>query len=114
MKKRNRFVMFLLMGYFNGLYHLYWQFSIQRDIKRVDTRELGPGLTLFLTIVTCGIYYLVWQWKVCSFLKENGQCDRRVGCLVLSILFIGIIVNPLLIQGDINRLLRENPLNNFN
>ena len=107
MKKRNRIIMFLLMGAFRGLYNLYWQFSVQQDIQRRNPKELAPGLTLFLTIVTFGIYYLVWQWKTCLFLKNNGQCDRRVSCFVFSILMIGLIINPLLIQGDINRLLKS-------
>ena len=107
MKIRNRFVMFLLIGYLRTIYILYWQHSVQKSIKKADPSQLSAGLTVLLTVCSCGIYYLIWQWKICTFLKENGEKNSRALCLVLSLLIIGIPFNPLIIQGHINRFLRR-------
>lgn len=101
-RKRNLFLMLILMGGLQGLYLLYWIASVQNEIKRCSETKLGGFLTVVSIIVTFGIYYFVWQWKTCKFLRSCGAADNSVATLVLSFLFIGIIVNPLIIQKAVN------------
>lgn len=111
MKIRNRFVMFLLMYIFEIIYILYWICSVQKGIYMekacVNQSDVNSMLTLLLIIGTFGLYYFVWQWLTCDYLKREGAEDFRILTLLLSILLIGIIVNPLLIQGQINKVVKE-------
>ena len=99
---RNRFVMFFLTHAFGAWYILYWIYSVQNEIQYHERKKENGLSTALLVFVTFGIYAFVWQWKVCSTLKKQGAGDLRVVTLILGILGIGIIINPLLIQGEIN------------
>lgn len=103
MKQRSLFAMFILMHALMGVYILYWICDVQNGIKyRINTARIGGGLTILLMIITLGLYGFIWQWKVCSDLKSIGRQDIRVVTLILSILLIGIVINPLVIQSSIN------------
>lgn len=103
-RKRNRIAMFFLMEILRVIYLFYWQCSVQNEVRRATQHGVGGGVTVFLSIITLGIYAIVWQWKTCKSLHKLGCTDRSVICLIFSLLIIGIIVNPLIIQGQINLL----------
>lgn len=107
MIKRNRFLMFILMGAFEGLYLIYFMVSVQNGLKLMQLTKLSGFSVVLLSIITLGIFSLVWQWNVGKSLKSLGTGDCRVVCLILSLLVFGILINPLIIQGKINRYNKE-------
>ncbi|MDE6302371.1 MAG: DUF4234 domain-containing protein [Clostridia bacterium] len=110
MKKRNLFFMFIVFYNIPPIYLLYWIGSIQSDIhlQSPQDNKVSGGVAVLLTILTFGLYGFVWQWKVCEHIKRQGGGDLRVITLVLSILIFGVILNPFIIQGSINSIVRSN------
>ena len=115
MKKRNLLVMFLLLILYPkrpdrpvapiaGIYHIYWSSSINKA-RRLEEPAMRYIFVLLLAPITLGISYLVWQWKTAAWLSTKTGTDRKVLTLVLSLLLVGAIVNPLILQGDINKYL---------
>ena len=60
---------------------------------------------MLLLPVTLGISFLVWQWKTVAWLETKTEKDRRVLTLILSIFLVGFLINPLILQNDINKYL---------
>lgn len=102
MKRRNRFFMFIFMGAFHGIYLIYFMGSVQSGLKFLHMTKVSAVITILLSIITFGIYSFIWQWNTCTALKKLGTGDCRVICLIFSLLIIGIIVNPFIMQGKIN------------
>lgn len=107
MKTRNRFFMFIFMGAFQGIYLIYFMGSVQNGLKTLRMKKMGAVITILLSIITLGLYSFVWQWNTCTSLKKLGCGDCRFTCLILSLLIIGIIINPLIIQGRINYYFKQ-------
>lgn len=114
MKKRSLFEMFLLTAIFKGFYLLYWIASTQNSLEletkgsfsfKTNQNHISGGLTIVLIIFTFGLYYLYWQWNTCKILSKKGAPDNSLITLILSILIIGIILNPFIIQSSINNLI---------
>ena len=103
-RMRDRLTMFFLLTAFRGFYILYWVASVQNEIVRNERKGLSGGLTVLLILCTFGLYSFIWQWKACGILKKQGASDRRIITLVLGILIVGILINPLIIQGELNNL----------
>ena len=96
-----------LMGAFQGLYLIYFMVSVQNGLKLMQLTKLSGFSVVLLSILTLGIFSLVWQWNVGKSLKNLRAGDCRVICLILSLLIFGILINPLIIQGKINRYNKE-------
>lgn len=112
---RNRFTMFLLIailgqGGLAGVYLLYWVGSIQSSLIRKNLSKMPSFFIIVLIIFTLGIYGIIWQRKLCSILKTLNGEDKRICTLILNLLFIGFIISPLIIQGQINRIYENNQL----
>ena len=109
MKIRNRFVMFILIYIFDIIYLFYWLCSVQSGIDNDKDykNSINVWVTVLLIIGTLGLYILVWQWLTCNYLKQKGGSDVRLITLILSLLIIGLIINPLIIQGQINKVLKK-------
>ena len=102
--KRNRFLMFLLMATpMYGIYSWYWICSVQNEICRNEKR-LSGGLTLLLVIFTFGIYAIIWQFKTSGILKKQGAREKRIKMTICALFLIGIVFNPIIIQGQLNEL----------
>lgn len=57
--------------------------SITTQIKRPGLR-VEPAIVLLLSIVTCGIYYLIWMYRVSSEVQEAlGEPDTSPALDVL-------------------------------
>lgn len=114
---RKRFIMFLLIAILGqsglaGMYHLYWVGSIQSSLVKKRLSKMPSFFVIILTIFTLGIYGIIWQWKLCSILKTLNGEDKRICTLILNLLFIGLLISPLIIQGQINRICVNNQLLN--
>lgn len=94
--------MFIFMCAFHGIYLIYFMGSVQSGLKTMKMTRIGAFTTILLLIFTIGIYSLIWQWNTCTSLKKLGCGDCRFSCLVFSLLIIGIIINPFILQGKIN------------
>lgn len=106
MIKRNLFVMLLLIDCLEIFYLFYWISSVQDELKfdSQNNIKLDGAATVILIIVTLGIYYFIWQWKTCKILSTYGTKNQSVLTLILSILIIGMIINPLIIQSSLNSI----------
>ena len=103
---RNRFGIFLLMYLAGPIYYCIWASEIQNS-RRAEGRALTGGMTVLLLLLTFGFYHIIWQWRTCAWLRRKTGHGRRIITLILSLLFIGWIINPLVIQGQINRYLKR-------
>ena len=81
------------------------------DVNRVcnDEKSNQSGGTVFLlTLVTCGIYGIIWFYNAGGRMYRAGQkygmniSDNGVLYLILTIVGLGI-VNYCLLQSDLNR-----------
>ena len=115
MKKRNLFVMFILLLLcprrqdgvavpLLGIYHIYWHSKLNSE-RRKEQPALRYLFVMLLVPVTLGISFFVWQWKTVDWLGTKTGADRRVLTLILSILLVGFLINPLVLQSDINKYL---------
>lgn len=103
------FFMIVILGQRGGagIYLCYWMASVQNGIKARESEEMNGILWLILSLATLGIGFLIWQWRTCTWLKNRGCRDLRIGTLILSLLLIGLLINPFLIQNQINCLITE-------
>lgn len=118
MKKRNRFVMFLLTCITCGIYYLYWIVSttnaIESELKESNGHCTSGGKTILLMIVTCGIYTFYWWYmqgqRMAQLGKEKGVKIEDKSAFYLILLFVaglGAFINPLSLQGSINKLVDQ-------
>lgn len=42
--------------------------------------RMNPAVTILLSIITIGIFSLVWQWNTCTSLKKLKCGDCKVIC----------------------------------
>ena len=120
---RNRFLMLFLMGQLGGWYTLYWMCSVQNETNKQlfllgknkkGMDNLSGGLVGLYSILSLGIFAIVWQFYMCAKIKKLGGRNIYAPIIIMSILFIGIIANPLIIQGELNKLANNNISNNLN
>lgn len=110
MMKEKNVVVWLLASLFTcGIGGLVWFVSLTDDIAFVsEDRSTSGGMALVLTIVTCGIYGIYWNYKMGKLLyqaqikKGLPATDNSVLYLVLSILGVGV-VNYCLMQSELNK-----------
>ena len=123
MIERNRFLMLFLMGQLGGWYTLYWMCSVQNETNKQlfllgknkkGMDNLSGGLVVLYSILSLGIFAIVWQFYMCAKIKKLGGRNIYAPIIIMSILFIGIIANPLIIQGELNKLANNNISNNLN
>lgn len=84
---------------------LYDIFSLGGEVSMVKNKNIV--VCILLSIITCGIYGLYWNYKMGKELYE-AKCkkgmnasDNSVLYLILAVLGLGI-VNYCLIQSDLN------------
>lgn len=110
-KSRNRFFMFVLMDVLGLFYLLWWQAETQNAFRTAEGGGMSGGKTVLLSIVTLGIFGMVWQWKKCRAIRRLGGANLCPSFIILYLFFLlGIICVPLLIQREVNYF-AENPVN---
>src|SRR5438094_5129736 len=63
-------------------------------IGYAEVKLRGPWAVFFLSLVTLGIYYLVWYYKINHELAEAGGQDVSPGVAVLAISLGGLLIVP--------------------
>ena len=103
--KRNRFVMLFLMGGpFRVVYNYYWIASVQNEVRQNRRKGLGGLGTVLLVFCTFGLYSIIWQFRTSGILKKQGAKGKRIKMAICAFFMIGIITNPIIIQGQMNQL----------
>lgn len=101
--RRNRFfLLFKLLG-LNGLYLIVWTFIVQKEMRAIDRTELHPVLLIAICILSLGVYGAIWHIRISRKFAVFGGGDQSAQCRLLSCLLIGVLFNPFVIQGQINR-----------
>ena len=73
-------------------------------------KRRSVGLTILLTIVTCGIWTMVWSFKTGEDLKRwSGKGIGGVGYLVITLLLSPVTM--FLMAGEVERLYRDESRN---
>lgn len=102
MKKRKMVAMVLLSIFFPP-YLIYWYCSFQNQLKAQTGLGFGGFGHLVVTLVSFGIYGLVWSYKVGGRLEKLGAKNNGTLYLVLSIFGLGMIAY-FLMQNDANAI----------
>jgi len=112
-ERREPAVVLLLSLVTCGLYGLWSHYKVAGEIQEAlgRTGELSPGTEVLLIIITCGIYGIYWWYKYGKLVAELRQQrglppnDNAILYLLL-VVFAGIggLINPMLMQGDLNRV----------
>lgn len=92
------------------LFNLYWNWRQMRSCNALlDRQEFSWGVWLILSILTCGIYHLFYQYKMGAAINEiQRDCDMAVtdGLPVLSVIaaILGVgIVADCIHQYELNK-----------
>ena len=77
-KSNRSLLMYILLSILTlGIYHLYFIYSIARDINEMceGDGDHTAGLIVFtiLNFVTCGIYSFIWMYKLGNRLQINAD-----------------------------------------
>lgn len=92
-----------------GIYSIDWFIVMTDDANIFSDEDTTSGGTAFLlTLVTCRIYGIYWNYKMGKKMEQAGKkynvpiSDNSLIYLILS-LFGSSIINYCLIQKDLNR-----------
>jgi hypothetical protein len=64
------------------------------EIRSTRVKLRGPWAVFFLALVTLGIYYLVWYYKINRELRDAGGLDVSPGVALLAITLGALIIVP--------------------
>ena len=109
--KRSKMSMLALFHILGVWYGLYWMAKVQEEtnnqlaswgIEKKGLDKYSGGLIVLFSILTLGIFAIFWQFYFCKKIVRLGGVRQYVPVAILSVLFIGIIFNPLIMQGALN------------
>ena len=112
--KRSKALMFVFFYLFGWVYGLAWMAEVQnetnkelvscgKDKKGLD--KLSGGLIVLFSILSLGIFAIFWQFYFCKKIVRLGGKGRYISVAILFVFFIGIIFNPLIMQGELNNII---------
>ena len=104
MKKRNIILVLVLSLVTFGIYAVYWNCAFQNELKKETGEGFGWLGHLLMCLVTFGIYSLYWQYAAGKRLAKLGAENYSILYLILSLVGVGGIINPLLMQNQANNL----------
>jgi hypothetical protein len=64
------------------------------QIRSTEVKIRGPWAVFIIALVTFGIYYLVWYYKINRELRDAGGQDVSPGVAVLAISLGGLLIIP--------------------
>jgi len=104
MKKRSLGTMILLFLFTFGIYPIYWNIKFQMELKEKTGEGFG-GLGHFLMLIfTFGVYAIYWQYAAGKRIAKAGGNDNSILYLVLVLLGVGAVVNPFMMQNEVNNI----------
>jgi hypothetical protein len=66
----------------------------QLDIGTTQVKLRGPWAVFFLALVTLGIYYLVWYYKINRELRDASRVNVSPGVALLAITLGWLVIVP--------------------
>ncbi len=102
---RNPVTVLLLIYVTCGIYGLIWMFAVIDDInKGLGREEFNAMKEIGLTIVTCGMWGLWFQWRLCNAVVELQKAWGVEPEMEPTILFVlnFVYVGPLFMQKSLN------------
>lgn len=113
MKKRNPALVILFSIITCGIYELYWLVAttndVQRNLKTNDGSCRSGGMVILFSIITCGIYMFYWWFKMGKRVAQlqadygvNPSDNSAIHLILMFIGGIGAIINPILMQSNLN------------
>lgn len=102
---RNPVTTLLLVMFTCGIYAIIWMFAVVGDInKGLGREEFNFVKEILLSIVTCGLWGIWFQWRLCHAVAEVQQAwgvePEMDGPILFVLNFVGI--GPLFIQKSLN------------
>ena len=85
MKPRNIWIASLLLIFTFGLYHLYWQSNIQRDIYKQKNIGFDGWVHAVLVVFTLGFYSLYWHMVLRN---RIGDACRPLYAYIYAVSFV--------------------------
>lgn len=115
--KRSKLLMFILFYALGGWYGLYWITKVQNEtnaelvscgICKKGLDKLSGGLVLLFSVLSLGLFAIVWQFYLCRKIVRLGGKRKYIPVAIMTIFVIGIIFNPLVMQGELNNIYDKN------
>ncbi|NLL05544.1 MAG: DUF4234 domain-containing protein, partial [Clostridiaceae bacterium] len=81
-------------------------YKMTQEITEYNNEDANPGMELVLSLVTCGIYFIYWNYKMGKRIANarSSSQDDSVLFLILSICGLGI-VSLAIMQNNMNNML---------
>jgi hypothetical protein len=93
-----------------GIYGLYWQYALTKEVAKLNNRpDFNGGIAVLLTLVTCGIYGLFWVYQLGQYIQQLQTTkgmpakDNSLMYVILSLFGLGIVAFAIA-QNDLNEL----------
>ena len=104
MKRRNIFVMILLIIFTLGIYGIVWTCKFQSELKEQTGEGFGAFGHLMMLIFTFGIYQIYWQFAAGKRLAKLGT-ESNLSVMYLLFCFVGLsFLNPFIMQHQANKI----------
>ena len=109
-EKRSILTSILLTFVTCGLYGVYWFCCVTNDAAKASGDDsISGGKAFFLGIITCGIYYFVWAYKMGKMIQtakvKNGLAADDHSILYIVLQFFGLnLVVCALAQNELNEI----------
>ena len=79
-----------------GISTVFWMANITNEFAGENGEEANGWLAVFLSIITCGIYYFIWNYKMGYKIEKAGGNNEGVLYLILSLFGLGVIAIALM------------------
>ena len=66
----------------------------QLAVRGTQVKIRSPWGVFFLTLITLGIYYIVWYYKINRELRDGANIDVSPGIATIAITFGALIIIP--------------------
>jgi len=80
-------------------------YKVTQEITEYNNENANPGIELLLSLVTCGIYYYYWNYKMGKRIAQarGTSSDDSILFLILAIFGLGI-VSLAIMQSQMNNI----------
>ncbi len=109
--KAKKIILYLILSILTlGIYGIYWQYLIIKDIYFIANKTDNPLLDTLLSICTLGLYDIFIWYKISLYLCQIHKSKSDVpiessGVLVVLAFFYQKLICYCIAQNDINNLL---------
>lgn len=106
--QRNLVHMIIGFVYSAGLINLFIPFLHLYEAYKEEGKKMRVWLHIIIAIVSLGLYVVLMYAIHAKRYSHVTTKKRTILFIVLSILFVGFIVNPFILQNDYNQKIKQN------